>query len=94
MIKISKEEVLKIAAISQISVSDAEADSLAGELEAVLSYAERVAQLTGDAPDALPVSFNVYRPDEVKKADNIIIEGQGVDAATGYFVVPLILDQQ
>ena len=94
MVKISKEEVLKIAEISHIKLAAGEAESLALELQDVLSYAERVAQLTDDIKDTVAPLFNITRSDQIKKPDIIDIQGHGPDTMSGYFVVPLILDQQ
>jgi aspartyl-tRNA(Asn)/glutamyl-tRNA(Gln) amidotransferase subunit C len=51
--------VNRIADLARLSVSDAEADRLAGELEAILAYAEQLAGLDtqGVPPTAHPVEL-------------------------------------
>jgi aspartyl/glutamyl-tRNA(Asn/Gln) amidotransferase C subunit len=90
---ISKEEVRKIAQISNILVNEAEVAQLQKELTQVLDYAACVTQVQGDAPGLEENSVNITRKD-------VVIAGGGQEIVQlapahegGYFVVPLIIDQ-
>jgi aspartyl-tRNA(Asn)/glutamyl-tRNA(Gln) amidotransferase subunit C len=89
---ISKEEVLKIAQISNITVHEHEIESLTKELEDVLAYAVRVTQVTGDVPDSLGL-MNINREDVAITTDTQKILALAPDRVEDYFVVPIILDQ-
>lgn len=91
---ISKEEVLKIAAISNISLLDKEIEPLQKELEAVLSYAERVNQIPGDAQDTQLIPLNVFRKDIIASPNAMTLLTNAPEATNNYFVVPLIIDQE
>ena len=56
--KITREEALKIAYISRISLKEEEIDPLIEQLAAVLSYAERVTQVADELEDK-PSNRNV-----------------------------------
>ena len=68
--KISREEVLKIANISKIALKEEEIDSLTQQLQEVLSYAEcvkKVADELIDQPSNKNVNF--FREDVIVKSD-------------------------
>ena len=63
----SRAEVERIAALARLSVSDAEADRLAVELEAVLAHAEQLAGLDteGVPPTSHPLALATPLRDDV-----------------------------
>lgn len=69
MAKLTEEDVLKLARLSRLHLSDAEKEQFKNEIEAILGYVE---QLQGvDLGDVKPTNQvtgleNVMRPDEVK----------------------------
>jgi aspartyl-tRNA(Asn)/glutamyl-tRNA(Gln) amidotransferase subunit C len=93
--KITKEEALKIAYISRISLKDSEVDPLIEQLEAVLSYAERVTQVADELDDQ-PSNRNVnfFREDVIVKCDPKPILERAPEREEDYFVVPKILDKK
>jgi len=50
MAKITREEVLKLAALSKIDILDTEIESILKQLQDVLSYAQRVREIAGGLP--------------------------------------------
>lgn len=56
----TRTDVERIAALARLSVTDAEADRLASELEAILAYAEQLAGL--DTSDVEPTSHPIELP--------------------------------
>ncbi|MBX4197044.1 Asp-tRNA(Asn)/Glu-tRNA(Gln) amidotransferase subunit GatC [Candidatus Saccharibacteria bacterium] len=69
MSKLSRDDVLKLAALSKLRLSDDEVEKLRGELSEILSYVETLNQVdtTGLEPTYQVSGLkNVYRPDETK----------------------------
>lgn len=91
MTKISKEEVLKIAEISHISLRDDEIESMIKHLEGVLSYAERVQEIAADIEEPSDKNVNVFREDVIVRANPETILCQAPEREGDYFVVPAIL---
>ena len=94
MALISKEEVLKIAHMSRISIREEEIEPLTKHLEAVLAYAARVSEVAETAQPSLPQNINVFREDSAIPFDNQKIKAQGPDIESDYFVVPAILEHE
>ena len=90
--KISREEVLRIAQMSRLTVHEDEIDGLVEQLEQVLSYAERVTKVAADAAEPSTKNVNVFREDVVVVGDTDAIRAQAPDKAENYFVVPAILE--
>lgn len=68
MSKLSRDDVLKLARLSRISLTDDEVDSFADELSAILGYVEQLSAV--DVEDLTPTHQvtglkNVMREDEV-----------------------------
>ena len=95
MIKITREEVLKLAQISQIKVQEHEVDHLRSELEAVLTYASCLKDIAEkhEAVTAIPKNSNVMREDIVKLTDPVPLLNQAPEVENNYFVVPKIIKQ-
>ena len=92
MTHISKEELLKIASISNIILSKNELLLLQNELQAVLNYAERVITVHGDADDTQLVPLNVFRDDKAIQSNSSILLQIAPEVTDHYFVVPLIIE--
>ena len=92
MTKITKEEGLKIARMSHIGLRDAELNPLIDQLEGVLSYAERVAQIASGEQEQSTKLVNVMRDDRVVPFDCAVILDRAPEREGNYFVVHAILD--
>lgn len=93
MIKISREEVLKIAQMSHIALPDDEIEPMIKELESVLNYAERVINVANKVVDGVPPkNVNVFRKDQTTEQHPDAILAQAPEKADRYFVVPMILE--
>jgi aspartyl/glutamyl-tRNA(Asn/Gln) amidotransferase C subunit len=90
---ISQEEVLKIAEISNIILSDHEIIQMQKELSQVLDYAIRVVQVQGDVSIEQTEKDNVVREDSVHASLGQVLVMHATNHDQGYFVVPLILEQ-
>jgi len=93
--KISREEVLKIAKISRITLFEDEIEGFVKQLNDVLSYAERVKEVAEELEDQ-PSNKNVnfFREDVVSKFDSKEILDRAPEGEGNYFVVPKILDSK
>jgi len=93
--KIDRNEALKIASISRISLQEDEIDGVVKQLQDVLSYAERVMQVADEFEDQ-PSNKNVnfLREDVVVKADAQALLERAPEREEDYFVVPNILDSK
>ena len=94
MTKISKEEVLKNARISSLNIHDDELEPLIKQLQAVLSYAERVQEVAADVSGASNKMINVFREDVIVPTDSALVLDQAPEREGNYFVVPAIIDHK
>lgn len=91
---ITKEEVLKIAHLSRITIHEDEIDAVLKQLEAVLQYAARVNEVATAQQAPLPQNVNVMRDDEVVLYDTDRIKAEAPEVEADYFVVPAILEHE
>lgn len=69
---ISKEEVLKLAELARLKVSDEEAAALQKDISSILDYVGQVSHLEAGAAAESPAHRNVLRPDAVRDAGNLL----------------------
>ena len=91
MDKITKDEALKIASFTKLTIQEDEIDSIVKQLQDVLAYAERVQDIAKDIDIPSNKNINRQRPDVVLSFDSQQILQQAPDAQDDYFVVPKIL---
>lgn len=92
MAKITKEEVLKIAAMSHIAIHEDEIGSLMQHLQSVLTYAERVQEIAGNAQGVLLKQVNIFREDVAIHTNPEPILAQAPEREENFFVVPRIIE--
>lgn len=93
--RITKEEVVKIAQISRIAIKPEEVESLTQQLQDVLSYAQVVKDVANqllDQPSNRNINF--LRDDVVVITDSEIVLNRAPEREENYFVVPKILDNK
>jgi aspartyl-tRNA(Asn)/glutamyl-tRNA(Gln) amidotransferase subunit C len=63
---ISKEDIKKLADLARIDVTDEEAQSLGGDIDAILGYVGQVSEVAGKVEEGIDVGtvINVLREDE------------------------------
>jgi len=93
MIEITRQEILKLAKASRIHIHEDEIDDLIVQLKSVLSYAERVSEISGDAEILSAKNSNVFRVDTIVKTDSKPILAQAPQVEDNFFVVLPILDK-
>ena len=93
--KISKEELLHIAKLSDLEIKENEIDEYLKNLEDILNYTETIDKIDVSKLDetiGAPEEFNVFRKDEVKQFDNIdqMMEN-GPEVDRNMFKIPKVL---
>jgi aspartyl-tRNA(Asn)/glutamyl-tRNA(Gln) amidotransferase subunit C len=89
---IEREQVLHVAKLARLRLSDAEVETMAGELSGILEHVDRIAEL--DLDDVPPTSRvveleNVLRPDEPRPSwPREAVLRQAPDPAEDAFRVP------
>lgn len=89
---IEREQVLHVARLARLRLSEAEVEKMAGELSGILEHVDRIGEL--DLEDVAPTSHvveleNVLRADEPRPSwpREVVLE-QAPDPADGAFRVP------
>ena len=96
--KISKEEVEKVAKLARLEITEAEKAAFSEQLSSILTYVEQLKDLDteGIEPTATVLDqTNVFRDDAVRPslpADKALANAP--ERADGYFVVPRILEER
>ena len=89
---IDREQVLHVARLARLRLSDEEVERMAGELSGILEHVERISELDLDGVE--PTSHvieleNVLRPDEPRPSwDREEMLERAPDAAGGAYRVP------
>lgn len=92
MIKISREEVLHIASLSRIELSEEEIPGLIKNLQETLSYAARVQEIASGLESTSAKNVNVFREDGVRPSDPAPILANAPKREENYFAVPVVLE--
>lgn len=92
MTKITREDVVKIARISNIELYEEEIEPLMQQLQAVLGYAQRVKEIGADIHESSYKNINIVREDVIIKKDRETFLSLAPEREGDYFVVPKILD--
>jgi aspartyl/glutamyl-tRNA(Asn/Gln) amidotransferase C subunit len=95
MIKITREDVLKLGYISNITITEDEIIPLMNKLSAVLSYAEHLKDIVESKKEAeLPCQVNITRPDVVVETPAEPLLELAPQREENFYVVPMILKGQ
>lgn len=89
---VTKEDVLKIARMSNITIHDHEIEPLVARLESVLNYAARVQEIAIDVDVPPSKNINILREDVAIRFDADLIMARAPESEEHYFVVPAILE--
>ena len=97
--KISREDVLKVAALANLELSDAEVDTYRGHLDDILTYIDKLNEIdtSGVEPLTQVVAASAddsLREDVIVRADVIseVLEG-APDPEAPYFRVPRVIEK-
>ncbi|MBT4856485.1 Asp-tRNA(Asn)/Glu-tRNA(Gln) amidotransferase subunit GatC [bacterium] len=89
--RITREEVLKIASISKIEIQPDEIEEVLSHLQSVLDYAARVSEVAANIYEPSNKNLNIVREDVVSKTDVEPILSQAPEREGNFFEVPSIL---
>lgn len=92
MINISREEVLHIASLSKIEITEEEIPSLIKDLQEVLTYAARVQEVAATVLEVSVKNVNVMRDDEVAATDPAPLLANVPVKEGDLVVVPVVLE--
>jgi aspartyl-tRNA(Asn)/glutamyl-tRNA(Gln) amidotransferase subunit C len=92
MALITKEEILKIARMSHIELTEQEIEKMQSHVEAVLSYASRVQDIAKEVDVPVLKNSNVEREDIAVACSPEPIRDQAPEREGDYFVVPVIIE--
>ena len=91
---VTKEEIMKIARMSHIQLTEQEIEKMQSHVAAVLSYAARVQDIAKDVDVPNVKNINIERQDTVKNTDPEKILAQAPEREGDYFVVPVIIEAE
>ncbi|MBP1744100.1 MAG: gatC [Firmicutes bacterium] len=95
---VTKKDVDHVANLARLEFSDAEKDSLIGDLNKVLGYIEKLNELNTEDEDIIVNPYyieNRFRDDEIQQSMKVeeVVEN-APQSLEGYIVVPKVIDQQ
>jgi aspartyl-tRNA(Asn)/glutamyl-tRNA(Gln) amidotransferase subunit C len=98
--KISREDVLKVAALANLELTDAEVDAYRGQLDDILSYVDKLNEVDTSGVEpmtqvmAASTDDSALRDDVMVRADIITEVLQGAPDPDGpYFRVPRVIEK-
>ena len=94
--EISREDILHLAKLSNFSLSDAEIDSLGGDLQNIIKYISQLDELDTEGVTPTYQVFemeNIWRPDEIKPQDASVDDllGLAPESTNHQIKVPKVL---
>jgi aspartyl/glutamyl-tRNA(Asn/Gln) amidotransferase C subunit len=90
--EITREELLSLAAMSKIQLSEAEIVDLQKKLKDIINYAARVAECADQAQESSKL-INIWRDDVNKDSTPELYLELAPRREENYFVVPKVLDK-
>lgn len=93
MTTISKEELEKIAKISNLQLNEQEVASFTKQVSEILSYAACVKDIAKDIEMPSNKPTNIFREDVVEDTNKSEILDQAPEREQDYFVVPKIIQR-
>jgi aspartyl-tRNA(Asn)/glutamyl-tRNA(Gln) amidotransferase subunit C len=98
--KISREDVLKVAALANLELTDAEVDAYRGQLDDILTYIDKLNEIDTSGVEpmtqvvAASADGSTLREDVVVRSDVITEVLRGApDPAPMYFRVPRVIEK-
>jgi len=92
MTKITREELLKIAALSKVSLAEEEIPVLLKQLQDLLTYAERVGEVAAEVEEPSNKNVNVFREDVIVRTNVQPTLRQAPQVEENSFIVPKVLE--
>lgn len=89
-----REELLKVAKLSALSLNDNEIHLYTEQLQKVLDFIEEIKQVPVSAQVEQVKNINIFREDDVTPSDPSAILKLAPKQQENYFVVPKILNEK
>jgi aspartyl-tRNA(Asn)/glutamyl-tRNA(Gln) amidotransferase subunit C len=97
--KISREDVLKVAALANLELSDTEVDTYRGHLDDILTYIDKLNEL--DTSGVEPLTQVVAAEDDSALREDVIVRADVIsevlngapDPEAPYFRVPRVIEK-
>ncbi len=96
MVTITREEIVHIANLSRLTLTEDEITQFIHDLQEILTYAARVQEISATAPELLPTHrpVNRFRLDEPKKSNAEPLLANAPERDERFFVVPVIVENE
>lgn len=91
---LSKDDVIKLASLSSLSLREQEVSGVVQQLNDVLGYAVRVGQIVTEVPDTRHARVNVFRDDVAGESCGQTVLAGAPETQEHYFVVPAVLESK
>ena len=92
MIKLTREELLKVAHLSALKLNEDEIELFEDQIGKILNFADQLQQVAMTTEVEPIRNKNIFREDVIKKCDTNDVLDQAPQREGRYFVVPKILD--
>ena len=94
--KVSKEEIIHMAKLASLNLSEAEIEKYTNDMQDILSFANTIENVNTDGIDesvAATENYNVFRKDEVKEFGNRELLLQNAPSSdNGMFHLPKVIN--
>ena len=98
--KISREDVMKVAALANLELTDAEVETFRGQLDDILTYIDKLNEIDTSNIEPMaqvlahPAADSAFREDAVERSDVITeVLRNAPDPAPLYFRVPKVIEK-
>ncbi len=92
MAQLHKDDIIKLAELSALKLSEAEVAALLTDLQNLISYVDELNTVSLTAHSAHTRNHNVFREDTACHQDSHPLLAQAPDQFETYFVVPKVVD--
>jgi len=92
MAQLQRSDIMKLAELSCLKLSDQEIDTLLTDLQKLISYVDQLSDAHATAQAPTHKATNVMRPDHIEPFPADVVLAQAPERFEHYFVVPKVLD--
>lgn len=99
--KISREEVLRVAELAHLELTEAEAEKFRNQLDSILTYIDKLKELDVSAVEPMGQALDVHAAAEATLRDDVVLPcdvskailEQAPEAKPPYFRVPKVIER-
>lgn len=92
MAKLERTDILKLAELSALTLSEKEIDTLLSDLQNIISYVDQLGEVVLNNNQPSTKNQNIFREDQAQTTDSAPLLAQAPERFGDYFVVPKIVD--